>query len=117
MIAEGTFYEIDEPGSGTAPLYQLADGSRALRLEDFEVFLNTDLVVWLSQAAAPRTSEEAVSVPHVEIAPLKSTMGPQTTSCPPTLRSTSPTVTRRRATSASRSSEPRPAGPGSPRRS
>ncbi len=77
VVAEGPFYEIDESGSGTARLYRLADGNQALRLEDFEVFLNTDLVVWLSEAAAPTSSEEAVTAPHVEIAALKSTMGPQ----------------------------------------
>ena len=32
------------------------------------MFLNTDLVVWLSEAAAPTSSEEVVSAPHVEIA-------------------------------------------------
>lgn len=77
VLGEGEFYSIDEPGSGTARLYQLPDGGRALRFEDFEVFLNTDLVVWLSEASAPTTSEEAITAPHVEIADLKSTIGPQ----------------------------------------
>ncbi|MDQ3304492.1 MAG: DM13 domain-containing protein [Actinomycetota bacterium] len=77
VLAEGSFYEIDEPGSGTVRLFELADGTRALRLEDFEVFLNTDLVVWLSEAPNPSTSAEAVAAPHVEIADLKSTIGPQ----------------------------------------
>lgn len=77
VLAAGSFYSIDEEGSGTATLYDLPDGRRALRFEDFEVFNNTDLVVWLSEAPMPTTSAESVEVPHVEIAELKSTMGPQ----------------------------------------
>lgn len=83
VLAEGSFYAIDEPGSGTVRLYQLADGQRALRFEDFEVFLNTDLVVWLSEAPRPTTSAESVEAPYVEIAPLKSTLGPQNYLIPP----------------------------------
>ncbi len=77
VVAQGPFYEIDEEGKGTVTLYRLSDGRRALRLEDFEVHLNTDLVVWLSEAPRPTTSLEAVEAPHVEIGPLKSTLGPQ----------------------------------------
>lgn len=83
ILAEGSFYAIDEPGSGTVRLYQLPDGQRALRFEDFEVFLNTDLVVWLSEAPRPTTSAESVEAPYVEIAPLKSTLGPQNYLIPP----------------------------------
>lgn len=83
VIAEGSFYEIDEAGSGTVRLYELPGGQRALRFEDFEVFLNTDLVVWLSEAPRPTTSAEALRSPHVEIAPLKATLGPQNYLVPP----------------------------------
>ena len=38
---------------------------------------DTNLVVWLSEVAHPRTSAEVVENPHVEIAPLKATRGPQ----------------------------------------
>jgi hypothetical protein len=78
VIAQGNFYDVEKTGRGTVRLYQLPDGQRALRFsEDFQVFNNTDLVVWLSEAPAPRTSEQAVNSPHVEIAPLKATRGPQ----------------------------------------
>ncbi|MGI8759528.1 MAG: DM13 domain-containing protein [Acidimicrobiales bacterium] len=77
VLAAGSFYSIDEDGSGTATLYDLPDGRRALRFEDFEVFNNTDLVVWLSEAPMPTTSAESVEAPLVEIAELKSTIGPQ----------------------------------------
>lgn len=83
VLSAGSFYSIDEEGSGTATLYELPDGQRALRFEDFEVFTNTDLVVWLSEAPMPTTSAESVEAPHVEIAELKSTIGNQNYLVPP----------------------------------
>ncbi len=83
VVAQGSFYEIDEAGEGTVKLYQLADGRRALRLEGFEVKVNTDLVVWLSTFPHPTTSAEAVGAPYTEIAELKSTIGPQNYVVPP----------------------------------
>ena len=38
---------------------------------------NTDLFVWLSEAAAPKTSADAVGAPKVDIGNLKSTLGNQ----------------------------------------
>lgn len=77
VLGEGDFYDVEMQGKGTARIYQLADGSRVLRLEDFEVSHNTDLFVWLSEAAAPRTSKDTVAAPHVELGNLKSTLGDQ----------------------------------------
>jgi hypothetical protein len=78
VLGRGDFYNVDKTGSGTAILYQLPDGRRALRFEPgFEVFNDPDLVVWLSEATAPKTSEEVDDSPHVEIAALKSTKGSQ----------------------------------------
>ena len=64
-------------GEGSANLYRLADGRRILRFEGFRTGENTDLFVWLSEAAQPMNSAEAVTTPHVEIANLKSTLGTQ----------------------------------------
>ncbi|HWB72913.1 MAG TPA: DM13 domain-containing protein, partial [Egibacteraceae bacterium] len=77
VVAQGSFYEIDKPGEGIARLYALPDGGAALRFEDFSVSTNTDLFVWLSEAERPQTSAEAFRAPHVQIAELKSTVGPQ----------------------------------------
>ncbi|MGH7424625.1 MAG: DM13 domain-containing protein, partial [Candidatus Methylomirabilales bacterium] len=38
---------------------------------------NSDLFVWASRASRPTTSAEALAAPHVELAPLKSTIGNQ----------------------------------------
>ena len=78
VLGRGDFYNVDKTGKGTATLYELADGRRALRFEPgFDVLNDPDLVVWLSEATAPRTSKEVNDSPHVEIAALKSTKGSQ----------------------------------------
>ena len=77
-LGRGEFYNVDKTGKGSAILYELSDGRRALRFEPgFEVLNDPDLVVWLSEATAPRTSKEVEDSPHVEIAALKSTKGSQ----------------------------------------
>ncbi len=76
-LADGTFYGIDQEASGTAALHRLPDGQRVLRLDPFVVTANTDLFVWLSEAEAPKTSEEAFRSDHVQIDRLKATAGPQ----------------------------------------
>lgn len=76
-LASGSFSGIDQKGAGTATLYRLPDGGRALRLDPFSVTANTDLFVWVSAAEAPRTSAEAFGAPHTQVAGLKSTAGAQ----------------------------------------
>ncbi len=71
-ILRGSFYSVEKPGRGTATVHSLPDGSLALRLsDDFQVLNNTDLVIWLSEVPAPKTSAEASTNPYREIAPLK----------------------------------------------
>jgi len=76
-LAHGDFYGIDQEGSGTATLFRLPGGDRALRFDPFLVTRNSDLFVWVSEARAPRTSEEALRTPHVQIDRLRSTSGAQ----------------------------------------
>lgn len=83
-VLRGSFYSVEKPGKGTATVHKLPDGSLALRFsDDFQVFNNTDLYVWLSKIPQPRTSAEA-STPgsYREIAALKSTRGPQNYAIP-----------------------------------
>lgn len=77
VAAEGPFYPLEKDGRGAARLHHLADGRRVLRFEGFEVTGNTDLFIWLSEAARPRTSAEAQAAPKVSIGNLKSTVGNQ----------------------------------------
>jgi hypothetical protein len=78
VLGRGDFYQVDRTGKGTAILYQLADGRRALRIEPgFEVVNDPDLVVWLSPLPSPKTAKEMSDAPHAEISALKSTKGSQ----------------------------------------
>lgn len=85
VLGTGDFYNVEMKGKGTARLYQLEDGSHALRFEDFEVSSNTDLFVWLSEAPAPKTSKDAVDSPYVVLGNLKSTVGAENYVLPPDL--------------------------------
>lgn len=85
VLGKGDFYDMEMKGKGTARLYQLEDGSHALRFEDFEVSSNTDLFVWLSEAPAPKTSKDAVDSPYVVLGNLKSTVGAENYVLPPDL--------------------------------
>ncbi len=71
----GSFYRMDQSGTGVVNIYRLADGSAALRLDDFFVTPNVDLEIHLSPLEAPHTTEEFLSVPSVEVAPLDVTAG------------------------------------------
>lgn len=75
VLGEGQFYDMEMTGKGTARLYELPGGRHALRFENFEVSNNTDLFVWLSESADPKTSADATASPYREIGNLKSTLG------------------------------------------
>ena len=48
ILLAGEFYDIAHEGVGTATIYQLADGSRILRFENFEVSNGPQLHVYLA---------------------------------------------------------------------
>jgi len=74
-VAGGTFYRVDQVGTGAVKLYRLADGTYALRLDDFFVTANSDLELQLSTLDAPRTTEEIASTRSTTIASLDVTTG------------------------------------------
>lgn len=47
ILAQGELYDLAHHGMGTATVYQLEDGSRVLRFEQFEVLNGPELHVWL----------------------------------------------------------------------
>jgi hypothetical protein len=77
VLARGDFYKIERKGGGSATLYRLGNGRLALRMAGFATDPNTDLFVWLSEAAHPLTTKTAFRTRHVEFAALKSTLGDQ----------------------------------------
>ena len=46
-LLQGTFYHVVHDGAGTATVFELPDGSRVLRLDDFNVLNGPDLHVYL----------------------------------------------------------------------
>jgi len=74
-LATGSFYRIDQTGTGTVTLYRLPDNTYALRLEDFFVTANAELEVKLSSVDEPRTSDAFLKAPSALVAPLEVTTG------------------------------------------
>lgn len=79
----GSFYGMDQSGTGTVTIYRLSDGGHALRLDEFFVTPNVDLEIRLSPLEAPRTSEEFMSAPSAWVAPLDVTAGSMNFALPP----------------------------------
>jgi len=77
LIAHGAFRNVDRVGKGTVTVYRLADGRVSLRLEDFQIPINTDLFVWTEPVAGLTTSVAMSNAPHVVVSALKSTTGNQ----------------------------------------
>ena len=78
VLKTGSFYSIERRGRGRARLYRLPDGRAALRLAPFRTSSNTDLYVWLSTAARPRTTRQVVGARRLgRLLALKSTIGEQ----------------------------------------
>lgn len=78
VVARGSFYPVERRGRGEALLYRLRNGRTALRLDRFRTSSNTDLYVWLSASARPRTTKQAVRARRIgRLIALKSTIGEQ----------------------------------------
>lgn len=77
VVGRGDFHGIERKGQGSATLYRLPGGRLALRMTRFATDPNTDLFVWLSQAAKPKTTAQVFKVKHTVLSPLKSTLGDQ----------------------------------------
>ncbi len=75
VIGTARVYNVDRDGEGTAKIYEMPNGSRLIRLEDFFVSINSDLELRLSESTAPKTTDEAANAPFKVVAPLKATVG------------------------------------------
>jgi hypothetical protein len=77
LLAQGSFYNLFHVGSGQALVYQLSDGSRILRLQDFEVDNGPELHVYLVPND-PVTTSIGVDIPgSVDLGHLKGNIGDQ----------------------------------------
>jgi hypothetical protein len=77
VLAKGEFHKADKAGSGTATIYQLADGKRVLRLTDFAVDNGPDLHVRLIAANDARNTASVSKADHVELGKLTGNKGDQ----------------------------------------
>lgn len=77
VITTGTFRDADDfhMGSGIATIYELEDGSRILRLSEFEVTNGPDLHVLLVPNADPTGREDVEG--YVDLGSLKGNIGDQ----------------------------------------
>ena len=77
LLAHGSFYNIIHVGGGQALIYQLADGSRILRLQNFQVDNGPDLHVYL-MPIDPVPSSIGTEIPgSVDLGALKGNLGDQ----------------------------------------
>ena len=76
-LAKGEFHNADKTGSGTATIYQLADGKRVLRLTSFSVENGPDLHVRLIKADDAKDTASVAKTDHVELGKLKGNKGDQ----------------------------------------
>jgi len=71
----GTFYRMDQTGTGRLSIYRLATGRYVMRLSGFYVTPNVDLEIRLSPLKSPHTTRQYLSAPSVLVAPLDITAG------------------------------------------
>ncbi|HEY0605786.1 MAG TPA: DM13 domain-containing protein [Herpetosiphonaceae bacterium] len=77
LLRSGAFHPVTHEGTGTASIYELPDGTRVLRLENFEVLNGPDLYVWLSTAADADNARTILDNPYAELGRLKGNQGNQ----------------------------------------
>jgi hypothetical protein len=78
-LAAGEFVDADSfhQGSGTATIYELDDGSRVLRLENFDVTNGPDLHVFISPTPVPESSDDVMGPGYIDLGELKGNRGDQ----------------------------------------
>ncbi len=79
LVLGGSFTDADSAhrGSGTAAVYELDDGSRVLRFEDFEVTNGPDLHVLLVPTGDPASRDLLGEVGYEDLGKLKGNLGNQ----------------------------------------
>jgi len=76
-LESGTFHSVAHTSSGSASIYQLADGRRILRFTNFQTSNGPDVRVYLVAANDAKDSETVTRGGFREIAPLKGNIGDQ----------------------------------------
>ena len=77
ILAHGEFYSLAHEGGGRATIYELTDGSRVLRFEEFEVLNGPDLHVWLVPVDPVPDTVGVEIAGYFDLGPLKGNIGDQ----------------------------------------
>ncbi len=85
ILAQGDFYNLAHEGHGRATVYELGDGSRVLRFEDFEVLNGPELHVWLVPVDPVPDTVGVEITGYLDLGPLKGNIGAQNYDLPPDL--------------------------------
>jgi hypothetical protein len=85
VLAAGSFYPVAHEGEGSATIYLLADGSRVLRFEAFDVLNGPDLHVYLVPADPVPNTVGVEIVGYVDLGELKGNIGSQNYDLPANL--------------------------------
>ena len=75
LVGTARMHDVDKDGEGTARIYEMPNGTRMIRLEDFFVSINSDLELRLSESPDPKTTDDAVKAPFKLVSELKATVG------------------------------------------
>jgi hypothetical protein len=76
-LASGKFHSVAHPTSGTAAVYQLADGTRVLRFTQFKTSNGPDVHVYLFDADDARDTESVKRAAFVDLGSIKGNIGDQ----------------------------------------
>ena len=76
-LASGKFHSVAHATSGTATVYQLADGTRVLRFTDFKTSNGPDVHVYLVAADDASDSESVTKAGFVDLGSIKGNIGDQ----------------------------------------
>ncbi len=77
ILARGQIYDIAHEGMGTATIYELADGTRILRFENFEVLNGPQLHVYLAPQNPVADTVRIELEGSLDLGPLKGNIGDQ----------------------------------------
>ena len=76
-LASGKFHSGAHPTSGTATVYQLADGTRVLRFTDFKTSNGPDVHVYLVAADDATDNESVTKAGFIDLGSIKGNIGDQ----------------------------------------
>lgn len=83
VVSSGSFYGVDQQGSGTVRVYRVAADTYAIRLENFYVTPNAELDIRFSTPAAPHSDSDVANAPVAHVADLVATAGSMNFAVPP----------------------------------